>query len=65
MLNAKSNYKEVLWKVVVFFSKEIIEYKSKYNERAGYAVMWVNIIPGRENDHNDCPADEIKLGLHG
>lgn len=51
--------------MVVFFSKGIIEYKSKYNERAGYAVMWVNIVPGRENDHNDCPADEIKLGLHG
>lgn len=50
--------------MVVFFLKGIIEYKPN-TMRAGYAVMWVNIIPGRENDYNDCPADEIKLGLHG
>lgn len=28
-------------------------------------MMWVNIIPGRENHHSDGPEDEIKLGLHG
>ena len=25
-------------------------------------MTWVNIIPGRENNHKDGPEDEIKLG---